>query len=306
MTTHRDPQSNGKNGEFSRRVFGRHVGTCTALFFGGRMLLASEPAHAEQAQQRYANGPFSLSAGMRGLAMSICRDNPLTRNRIQSLFRELQPSGAHPITIADAGNRVPRDASEAFAHGGDCSEIANLLVGMMNVMELGGQIGIEIFHLVGRPATEDHSVAYWQPGARNTRLYLDLQMPTTMANYPGESRIDLNGENAASALYAREFGDYFRENRQNADALAAYELAYTRSGSQWDYPRRWLLTLYAERFNEVMGELNPIMNDSTQRTQCRRLAEEGLGIADRLSTLGRPIPTQMRTQFQTILGHCSQ
>jgi tetratricopeptide (TPR) repeat protein len=271
--------------------------TTFALVFGAKLLLA-EPAFAEEghpiatpsgqiAQPAQAvTDPFALDARLSGISASLT-GNP--EQIVRALFDRLHRGAPEGVRVMDMAGRAPRTAEDAIAQGGDCTELASIVIAVLRAHGVPG--GALVVHFNGRPDSEEHMIPYAMVNGR--RIIVDLQAATlgqvVLGGYT--IRLTLTLDQAAE-MYHREMGDYYRDSGQAAQARAAYERALAIFEGD-AYVHRSLGVLYEQARNMQLAsrhlaraaELDPARYGSRERR--RGSYNEELQAAEQAATAGR-------------------
>ncbi|MFH0884412.1 MAG: tetratricopeptide repeat protein [Candidatus Micrarchaeota archaeon] len=178
------------------------------------------PADASVQFYTTRTNPFELDSALQGIASAINSGD--ARAKANALFDRLHRGGSSGVVVMDMAGRAPRTAAEALASGGDCTDLANIVIALFRELRIPG--GAYVLHFNSAPENVDHMVPYVQIGRR--RIIVDLQTSrlgdTAQGEYTELHRLSLD---QASFMYHREQGDYYRDRGQSAEALAAYRRA---------------------------------------------------------------------------------
>ncbi len=160
--------------------------------------------------------PFALDARLRQFSDSLIGDG---QAKIMQIFDRLHRGGSEGVTVMEMGSNAPRTASEALAQGGDCTDLANIVVSLMRANGIPG--GALLVHFDSAPAGVHHMVPYVTLGGN--RIIVDLQAErlgqTIQGSYTEVLSYTLE---EAAAMYHREMGDYHRDAGRGADAMESY------------------------------------------------------------------------------------
>ncbi len=190
----------------------------------------AEAAPAPESVQMYTTrtNPFQLDSALQAIIGQVNSGNH--RAKVDAIFERLHRGGTNGVNVMDMTGSPPRTAAEALARGGDCTDLANIVIALFRELRIPG--GAFILHFEGAPENVDHMVPYFQLGRR--RIIVDLQTArlgdTAQGRYSEVHRLTYD---QAAFMYHREQGDYFRDHGQSTEALAAYRRAvelYNRDG----------------------------------------------------------------------------
>lgn len=192
-----------------------------ALLLGPKLALEG-PMLAKKSRLIYNHktNPFKLNARLEGLATSF--SSGTTMNKVKGLFETLHKGGMLGVKVTKGAGRPPRTAAETLDKGGDCTELATLVVALLKELKVPG--GAMVVHFDNAPAKIDHMVPYAQIG--NKKVIIDLQASELGATQQGQYQtlMTLTYDEAA-AMYHREWGDYLRSRKERQEAIVAYTMA---------------------------------------------------------------------------------
>ncbi|MBU0532794.1 tetratricopeptide repeat protein [Candidatus Micrarchaeota archaeon] len=159
--------------------------------------------------------PFTLNDRMRTLITGF-NSQGTTREKIEQMHRTLNGT----ISVVNMSGRPPRTAIETLEDGGDCTDLANIVVAILQEMNIPG--GVLVVHFGSAPAGIHHMIPYAQIG--NERVIIDLQSSRLGETADGGySTIMTLSYSQAASVYHSEWGDYFRDQGRTTDAITAYE-----------------------------------------------------------------------------------
>ncbi len=173
----------------------------------------------EQATVPRGNDHFEMNTAMRDLVESL---SGTPEQQVQELHAMINSGAAGGLPAIDMSGQPPRTAQEAFASGGDCTDLANALVPMLEQIGITG--GALIVHFSSAPEGVFHMVPYVNIGGRETLV--DLQSSTFGATADGTYTV-VHRLTYAQARYTYhvEQGDYHREAGRTQPAIDAYRRA---------------------------------------------------------------------------------
>jgi tetratricopeptide (TPR) repeat protein len=194
----------------------------TVLTFGIPIIEGIRTAHAQGVKSPVYKknvNPFYLNEKM--LEFIERFDFGTDREKVEILHETLRRGAPEGIRIVkDMLGKTPRTAAEALAKGGDCTELANVAIAMMEDMGVPG--GALIVHFKGTAADELHMIPYAKLDGK--RVIIDLQTPKLGTTAEGGYTVVMSLTYAQSqAMYHREWGDYFKNKGQTKQAIKAYE-----------------------------------------------------------------------------------
>ncbi|MCI0504114.1 tetratricopeptide repeat protein [Candidatus Micrarchaeota archaeon] len=242
------------------------------------------PADAGPALQIYTTrtNPIELDGTLRGILAQVNTGDSLMK--VTTIFERLRRGGTQGVTVMDMAGQMPRTASEAYARGGDCTDLANIVIALLRELQIPG--GALVLHFEGAPENTDHMVPYAMIGGR--RIIIDLQASrlneTAQGRHTEVLRITYD---QAAFMYHREAGDYYRDQGQDTQAIAAYRRAIELyNGDGYTYQNLGVLLeragdmAGAAQASRRAGELNPrYRRDATRGTYNEEL-QAGLQSAD--------------------------
>ena len=181
-----------------------------------------------QAQKSYYNpktDPFEATQEMKDRATLIMSSAPDLKGRMGALFDMLSTSSPVGLKASSGIGRAPRTAKQTLQKSGDCTDLAGVIIAVINSMNAQGA-GIEadavVVHFRSSPPDEKHMVA--RVHISGMPLIIDPQAGSIGATKAGsyDVALTLTLEQAAG-MYHRKYGDYLRDNGMAAEAVKAYE-----------------------------------------------------------------------------------
>jgi hypothetical protein len=212
--------------------------------------------------------PIELDGTLRGILTQVNTGDALTK--VTTIFDRLHRGGTQGVTVMDMAGKMPRTASETYARGGDCTDLANIVIALFREAGIPG--GAIVLHFEGAPENVDHMVPYAMIGGR--RIIVDLQTSTLGQTAQGRYRelFRLTYDQAAF-MFHREAGDYFRDQRQDAQAVAAYRRAIELfNGDGYTYQN---LGILLERSGEMGGSAQAFRRAAELDPRYRRDSNRG-------------------------------
>lgn len=212
--------------------------------------VASQPPQQKTSQ----SGPLALTEEMEQTLEKMFADFgklDYTPSNLSRRFHEYLKSGApNGVKAISMRGKKPRTAAEAFVHGGDCTDLANVAVAMLD--KAGLAVGALIVHFNNSPKELYHMVAYVEVGGK--KVMLDLQADELGKTKDGDYTViaQLNSKQVPS-MYYTEMGDYLKDQGKLKQAAESYEKAltfYERDG----YVHHKLGMIYQELGNMEMAE----------------------------------------------------
>ncbi len=167
-----------------------------------------------------SSNPFDLGTQLSGILAEANSGD--AQAKVNAIFERLHRGGANGVTVADMTGLAPRTASEAFAQGGDCTDLAVIVIALLRQAGIPG--GALVLHFNNAPQNEDHMVPFVEIGGR--RVIIDLQASRLGQTAAGEyiELLTLTYDQAAF-MYHREMGVYFADHNQRDQAVAAFRRA---------------------------------------------------------------------------------
>jgi tetratricopeptide (TPR) repeat protein len=190
--------------------------TAFSPMFAGPM---ERTAYAQQSKYDSKTDPFVPDSRIKEIAASL-QGNDLAK--AQALFDKLHRGAPEGVKVVDGEHRAPRTASETLDDGGDCTELATVVISTLK--EAGAKGRAMVVHFPNAPADEDHMVPYVMDGKK--KVVIDLQAGKLGATAQGKPALimDLTFDQATE-MYHREWGDDLRDKGKTQDAIKAYEAA---------------------------------------------------------------------------------
>ncbi len=185
----------------------------------GEAAPAQEAKPAQKSGYNTATDPFSLYGAGIIQKLGLAGDY---RSKVEKLFSELHRGGNSGVTVMDMAGRAPRTATDVLAHGGDCTDLTNLVIGILKAEAIPG--GALVVHFKGDPAGLEHMVPYAELNGK--KVIIDLQTDALGKTQKGKYGVVLTlTYGQAASMYHREYGDYFRDQGKAGDAVSAYKRA---------------------------------------------------------------------------------
>ncbi|MDD5172277.1 MAG: tetratricopeptide repeat protein, partial [Candidatus ainarchaeum sp.] len=180
---------------------------------------AEAPKPAKKQGYDSSADPFSIEGAGIIQKLDLTGDY---RSKVQKLFSKLRRGGDKGVTVMDMAGKPPRTAMEVFEKGGDCTDLTNLVIGILKVEAIPG--GALVAHFKGDSAGLEHMVPYAELDGK--KVIIDLQTSELGKTQQGKYDVvlTLNYEQAAS-MYHREYGDYFKDQGKDSEAMVAYNRA---------------------------------------------------------------------------------
>lgn len=219
---------------------------------------SGQPVQAPASPYNPLRNPFETNQRIRDVAGGLSGS---VSSKAQGIFDKLNIRAANGASVMDGTGRPPRTAVETLAQGGDCSELATLVISVMKEAGIPG--GAKIVHFPSAPVDEDHMVPYIIDGDK--QIIIDLQAGTLGATAQGTPTVIMNLTlDQAGEMYHREWGDDLRDRNNQADALKAYKRsvevydrdAYVHQNLGILYEKDKKMDLAAKHFKKA-AELNP-------------------------------------------------
>lgn len=169
-------------------------------------------------EEKTGEGPFALNDRMKELIRKFNSGSPA--GKVKKLFAELHKGAPNGVTVEDMTGKTPRTAVEALSQGGDCTDLANIVIPMLREMGVPG--GVLLVHFKNAPKGVDHLVPYMEIGGKKTIIDLQTAKLGKTAQGPYSIILDLTYDQSASTYY-REWGDFYKDQNKKQDAITAYE-----------------------------------------------------------------------------------
>jgi len=218
-----------------------------------------QTAYAQQAEGYNSKiDPFIPDARIRVIAAGL---HGTDLEKARALFDRLHKGAPEGVTVVDGEHRAPRTASETLGDGGDCTELATLVISALR--EAGAKGKTMVVHFPNAPADEDHMIPYVMDGKR--KVVIDLQAGKLGATAQGKPAVvmDLSFDQATE-MYHREWGDDLRDKGKTQEAIKAYETAlkfygndaYVHQNLGILYEKKGDIAKSSEHFKKA-AEINP-------------------------------------------------
>jgi hypothetical protein len=235
---------------------------------GGAVQVA--PAEAGSGLQMYTTrtNPIELDGTLRGILTQVNTGDALTK--VTTIFDRLHRGGTQGVTVMDMAGQMPRTASETYARGGDCTDLALIVIALFREAGIPG--GALVLHFEGAPENVDHMVPYAMIGGR--RIIVDLQTSTLGQTAQGRyTELFRLTYDQAAFMFHREAGDYFRDQHQDAQAVSAYRRAIELfNGDGYTYQN---LGVLLERAGDMQGSAQALRRAGELDQRYRRDSTRG-------------------------------
>lgn len=227
------------------------------------------PAEAGSGLQMYTTrtNPIELDGTLRGILAQANSGDALTK--VTTIFERLHRGGTQGVTVMDMADQMPRTAAETYARGGDCTDLANIVIALFRELRIPG--GALVLHFEGAPENVDHMVPYAMIGGR--RIIVDLQTSTLGQTAQGRFTEVLRlTYDQAAFMYHREAGDYYKRQNQE-QAIAAFRRAIELyNGDAYTYQN---LGILLERSGEMEGSAQAFRRAAELNPRYRRDSARG-------------------------------
>lgn len=144
------------------------------------------------------------------------------QGRVEKIFSKFHVSGTAGVKATKMAGKAPRTASEAVMEGGDCTDLNNIAIALLDKLNVPG--GALVIHFKGDKESLNHMVAYVELDGK--RVIVDLQAAELGQTFQGKYDVILTlTYDQAAYMYHREYGDYLRDKGKSDEAITAYERA---------------------------------------------------------------------------------
>lgn len=171
------------------------------------------------AESTRAQDPYGMNERMREVASSLTGD---TASMVGQLHGALNSGADGGLRVDSAQGRAPRTAAETITQGGDCTDLAGVVIPILENLSIPG--GALIVHFNGDAQDLFHMVPYATVGGSD--MIIDLQSATLGNTASGAYTVvhRLTYEQARY-MYHTEMGDYQRVQGNRSGAIASYRRA---------------------------------------------------------------------------------
>lgn len=177
----------------------------------------TRPAESRRSEQ--PSDPYGMNERMRQVASSLSGDQAAM---VGQLHRQLNHGASGGVRVDASQSRAPRTASETLDQGGDCTDLAGVVIPILEQRGIPG--GALIVHFNRDSQDLLHMVPYASVGGRDT--IIDLQSTRLGATADGAYTIVHRlSYQQARYMYHAEMGDYQRESGDRSGAVASYRRA---------------------------------------------------------------------------------
>ena len=184
-------------------------------------------AQTQESQYNPQANPLEANQRITDMATYAMGSATDTRGRVEALFDMIKTSSPTGLKAGLNSGRTPRTVAQTLQKKGDCSELAGVVLSLIDAMNAQGA-GIEtdalVVHFRGKPADDFHMIARARIGSM--QVIIDPQAASLGATKNGSYEIifRLTSQEAAE-MYHTKYGDYFREHGDKAQATVAYKRA---------------------------------------------------------------------------------
>ena len=163
--------------------------------------------------------PFELDERLQSIADSL---TGTPEQMVRQLFERIRVGGSEGMRYVDSENRPPRTAAQTLTQGGDCSELATVIIAILRAKNIpGGAISL---HFEESPENINHMVAFVTMNGEH--LFFDPQADQLDQIDQGNHTILLRYSfDQAAYVYHKEWADYFSEIGDTSHSIIAYESA---------------------------------------------------------------------------------
>lgn len=176
---------------------------------------AAEPVKVSKSPEK--KEPFAPSEKTEKIVQDLSGTH---MEQVEKLHAKLNSSAEGGVKVVDMEGKPPRTPEETMEKGGDCTDLAGVVVPMLKEMEIPG--GVLVVHFDNAPEDVHHMVPYAE--INGEEIIIDLQAPrlreTADGNYTEVLRLNYD---EANSIYYVELGDYYRDKGERGKAIEAYE-----------------------------------------------------------------------------------
>jgi len=181
-------------------------------------------AYAQTSDYNPQANPFQEDKAIDSMATLAIGSASDTRGRVSALFDMLRTSSPTGLKTVSRAGRPPRTAIETVREGGDCGELATVVlaaIDAMNRQDAGIEADAIVVHFRDSPSDEEHMVA--RALVDGVPLIIDPQAETIgMTKNSSYDVVFRLAPGEAAEMYQREYGDYFRDRGDWSRAMKAY------------------------------------------------------------------------------------
>ncbi len=166
-----------------------------------------------------ASDPYEMNDRMSEVASSLTGD---AASMVGQLHGALNSGASGGVRVDGSQGRAPRTAAETMSQGGDCTELAGVVVPILQERSIQG--GVLIVHFDSDPQDLFHMVPYATIGGSD--MIIDLQS-TTLGNTASGSYSVVHrlSYEQSRYMYHVEMGDHHRQQGRRSEAIASYRRA---------------------------------------------------------------------------------
>ncbi len=171
------------------------------------------------AESARATDPYDMNERMSEVASSLTGDSA---SMVGQLHGALNRGATGGLRVDASQGRAPRTASETIVQGGDCTDLAGVVIPILHNRSIPG--GALIVHFNGDSQDLFHMIPYATVGGSD--MIIDLQS-TTLGNtasgaYTVVHRLTYE---QARYMYHAEMGDYQMQQGNRSEAIRSYRRA---------------------------------------------------------------------------------
>ena len=143
------------------------------------------------------------------------------KEKVESLFELLKTGNGMLKAVPSGDKRPPRKPDETIEKGGDCTELAFVVITAFK--KLGIEGGAVAVHLEKDKKNRDHVVAYAL--INGEKIYFDPQTEK-LGEIGGKHKLIMEmGFDEAESVYHREMGNYYDKKGKTDEAVKEFEKA---------------------------------------------------------------------------------
>ncbi len=194
---------------------GLAAGSAVERPFGPFAPLLASPARANYST---STDPFAMDRKLKGISAAVPSGD--AQAKVSWIFNRLNRYASGGVKALSMTGKPPRTASEALARGGDCTDLANVVISLFKQHNIPG--GVMLVHFNNAPASVDHLVPYALIGGRKVIVDLQTNALGKTADGPYKMLMDITYDQSAG-MYHREMGDHFKRKGDSRTAFSAYK-----------------------------------------------------------------------------------
>jgi Flp pilus assembly protein TadD len=184
-------------------------------------------AQTQETQYNPQADPLEANPRISDMATYAMGSATNMRERVQALFDMIKTTSPTGLKAGLNTGRTPRSAAQTLQKKGDCSELAGVVLSLIDAMNAQGaaiETDALVVHFRNKPADDFHMIARARIG--DMQVIIDPQAATLGATKDGSYEVLFRlAPQEVAEMYHTKYGDYFKDHGDEARAMVAYKRA---------------------------------------------------------------------------------